>query len=120
MRRYFPAGLVLAGAAAALLAGTAAAHHGWGSYDPSKVVTLEGPVLESRYEFPHGEIVMEGQGKRWNVVLAPPSRLALRGVERDDIAVGKRLKAEGYPSKVVDNEMRAERLTIAGRVFEMR
>src|ERR1700693_6660979 len=102
MRTYFSAGAILAGAAAALLTGTAAAHHGWGSYDPSKVITLEGPVLELRYEFPHGEIVMEGQGKRWNVVLAPPSRLSIRGVERADIAVGKRLKAEGYPSHVGD------------------
>ncbi len=119
MRTYLSAGVILAGAAA-LVAGTAAAHHGWGSYDPSKVITLEGPVLESRYEFPHGELVMEGQGKRWNVVLAPPSRMSTRGVERGDIAVGKRLKAEGYPSKSVDNEMRAERLTIGGRVFEMR
>jgi len=120
MRSYLLAGAILAGAVAVLLAGTAAAHHGWGSYDPGKVITLEGPVLESRYEFPHGEIVMEGEGKRWNVVLAPPSRLSTRGVEQSDIAVGKRLKAEGYPSKVVDNEMRAERLTIGGRVFEMR
>src|SRR6185436_19589563 len=103
-------------AALALVAGGAAAHHGWGSYDASKVVTLEGPVIGSRYEFPHGEIVLEGEGKKWQVVLAPPSRLQARDVVREDIEVGKRVKAEGYPSTVRDNEMRAERLTIAGRV----
>ena len=112
--------LLVCAAALALAAGTAAAHHGWGSYDASKVVVLDGPILESAYEFPHGEVVMEGEGKKWQVVLAPPSRLSSRGVTREDIAVGQRIKAEGYPSTVNENEMRAERLTIAGRVFEMR
>jgi hypothetical protein len=112
--------LLLGMAAAALLAGAAAAHHGWGSYDAGQVIVLEGPVLESRYEFPHAEIMLEGQGKRWLVVLAPPSRMQARGAAREDIAVGKRVKAEGYPSKIVENEMRAERITFAGRVVEMR
>jgi hypothetical protein len=105
---------------AALAGGAALAHHGWGSYDPNKVVVLEGPVLESKYEFPHGEIVLEGEGKRWTVILAPPSRMGVRGLKREDITVGKRVKAEGYPSKVTETEMRAERVTVDGRVVEMR
>lgn len=107
-------------AATALAAGAALAHHGWGTYDPAKVVVLEGAVLASKYEFPHGEIVLESQGKRWQVILAPPSRMTSRGMSAADIAVGKRVKAEGYPSRVVDNEMRAERVTVDGRVVEMR
>ena len=106
-------------AGAVLAAGAALAHHGWGTYKPALVV-LEGPVLESKYEFPHGEIVLESQGKRWQVILAPPSRMTSRGLAAADIAVGKRVKAEGYPSRVVDNEMRAERVTVDGRVVEMR
>ena len=104
----------------ALVSGAALAHHGWGNYDPTKVVVLEGPVLVSKYEFPHGEIVLEREGKRWTVVLAPPSRMGARGLKREDIAVGKKVKAEGYPSKVTDAEMRAERVTVDGRVIEMR
>ena len=107
-------------AATALAAGAALAHHGWGTYDPARMVVLEGPVLASKYEFPHGEIVIEGQGKRWQIILAPPSRMTSRGATAADIAVGKRVKAEGYPSRVVDNEMRAERITIGGRVVELR
>jgi hypothetical protein len=107
-------------AALALAGGAALAHHGWGSYDPNKVVVLEGPVLESKYEFPHGQIVIEGEGKRWTVILAPPSRMDARGLKREDIAVGRRVKAEGYPSKVTEAEMRAERVTVDGRVVEMR
>jgi hypothetical protein len=104
----------------ALAGGAALAHHGWGTYDPAKVVTLEGPVLQSKYEFPHGVIVLEGEGKRWTIILAPPSRMGARGLKREDIAVGRKVKAEGYPSKVTDAEMRAERVTVEGRVIEMR
>jgi hypothetical protein len=112
--------LIIVFAAAALATGGALAHHGWGSYDPSKIVVLEGPVLASKYQFPHGEIVLEGQGKRWTVVLAPPSRMEARGLKREDIAVGKQVKAEGYLNKTVESEIRAERVTVAGRVVEMR
>jgi hypothetical protein len=106
---------------ASLIASAAVAHHGWGSYDASKVIVLDGPILQSSYEFPHGELVIEGADKRrWTVTLAPPSRMQARGLAREDIAVGKRAKAEGYPSTVRENEMRAERVTVGTRVIEMR
>jgi hypothetical protein len=108
------------GIAALLAAGAAAAHHGWGSYDASKTIVLDGPILVSAYEFPHGEVVIELNGVRWTATLAPPSRMQTRGLSRDDVAVGKRIKAEGYPSTVHQNEMRAERVTVGTRVIEMR
>ena len=108
------------GVAALLAAGAAAAHHGWGSYDASKTVVLDGQILQSSYEFPHGEVVIELNGVRWTATLAPPSRMQTRGLARDDVAVGKRIKAEGYPSTVNKNEMRAERVTVGARVVEMR
>jgi hypothetical protein len=105
---------------ALLGAGGAAAHHGWGSYDASKTIVLDGPILQSSYEFPHGEVVMELNGVRWTATLAPPSRMQSRGLARDDVQVGKRIKAEGYPSTVHKNEMRVERVTVGSRVIEMR
>ena len=104
------------------LAGTGAAfaHHGWGSYDANTVVTLEGPILQAAYEFPHGHVIMEGRGKRWDVVLAPPSRMNSRGLPREELTVGKVAKVEGYPSKVTPTEMRAERITIDGKTIELR
>lgn len=103
-----------------LVAGGAAAHHGWGSYDAGKTIVLEGPVLKSSYEFPHGEVVIELNGVQWTATLAPPTRMQSRGLTREDIAVGKRIKAEGYPSTARQNEMRAERVTVGSRVIEMR
>src|SRR5690606_1405950 len=71
--------LPLAAAAAILLAGTpAAAHHGWSSYDSSKLTTLTAPVVESNFSHPHGTLVIEADGKRWEVILAPPSRMTNR------------------------------------------
>lgn len=40
------------------VAGAAAAHHGWGSYDASKPVTVTGPILTSSYENPHATITV--------------------------------------------------------------
>ncbi len=54
------------------------------------------------------------------MTLAPPSRMQTRGLSRDDLVVGKQIKAEGYPSTVRRNEMRAERVTVGTRVIEMR
>jgi hypothetical protein len=106
--------------AAALAAAPALAHHGWGSYDAGKVLSFEATVLESSYGFPHGEVVLSADGKRWRCVLAPPSRMAARGLAREDIAVGKTIRVEGYPSKAHDGEMRVERVTVGGRAIEMR
>lgn len=114
--RAFAAATIIALAGA----GVASAHHGWGSYDANTVVVLEGPILQAAYEFPHGHVTMEGQGKRWDVVLAPPSRMNSRGLPREELTVGKLAKVEGYPSKVTPTEMRAERIVIDGKTIELR
>jgi hypothetical protein len=36
------------------------------------------------------------------------------------IAVGKSISAYGYPSTATPDEMRAERITVDGKTFEMR
>ena len=112
--------LIVAGFLALAGTGAAFAHHGWGSYDANTVVTLEGPILQAAYEFPHGHVIMEGRGKRWDVVLAPPSRMNSRGLPREELTVGKVAKVEGYPSKVTPTEMRAERIIIDGKTIELR
>jgi len=98
----------------------AAAHHGWSTYDAGSTVVVEAPVLASRYQHPHGEIEVEAEGKRWLVVLAPPTRMENRGLPADDIAVGKTVRVEGYPSRVNAGEMRAERIAVNGRTVELR
>jgi hypothetical protein len=103
------------GATAAVLA-----HHGWGSYDASKTIVVEGPIETSNYANPHASITVKGSDKTWTVTLAPTSRMQSRGAPAEMVAVGKTVKAEGYASRVETDEMRAERITVDGKTVEMR
>ena len=107
-------------AAVAMVAGPAAAHHGWGSYDAAHPVTVAGPILTSNYENPHATVTVRDSNKVWTVTLAPTSRMASRGATAAVIAVGKSISAYGYPSTAQKDEMRAERITIDGKTYEMR
>jgi hypothetical protein len=51
----------------ALLTSAAFAHHGWGSYDASKPVTVAGPIMTSKFENPHATITVRGNDKVWTV-----------------------------------------------------
>jgi hypothetical protein len=107
-------------AALALLSGAAFAHHGWGSYDASKPVTVAGPILTSKYENPHVTLTVRGSDKVWTVTLAPTSRMVNRGALVALVAAGKDISAYGYPSTAEKDEMRAERITVDGKTIEMR
>jgi hypothetical protein len=98
----------------------ALAHHGWGSYDASKTIVVQGPIESSRYSNPHATITVKAADKVWTVTLAPISRMQARGAPEALVAVGKTVRAEGYASKVDPGEMRAERITIDGKTVEMR
>jgi len=103
-----------------LLAGAAVAHHGWGSYDAAHPVTVAGPIETSKFENPHATITVKAPDKTWTVTLAPTSRMSSRGATERVIAVGQNVSAYGYPSTVQKDEMRAERITVDGKTYEMR
>ena len=106
---------------AALLAPVGAfAHHGWSSYDSSRPMSLEGTIRESGYEHPHGYVRLETKDKTWLVVLAPPSRMENRGLPREMLKAGMKASVHGYPKRDDPEELRAERITIAGKTTELR
>ena len=107
-------------AALALAAAPALAHHGWGSYDAAHPITVAGPILTSKFENPHVLVTVKASDKTWTVFLAPTSRMENRGAVAAVVAVGKDISAYGYPSTVHADEMRAERITIDGKTYEMR
>lgn len=117
-----PGNLLAAGLLALSLAAAAPAlaHHGWGSYDSSAVLTIEAPIVEASYSYPHTAIFLEHDGARWEIVLAPPSRMDRRGIPDGELAPGLVVKVEGYPSTAHEHEMRAERITLNGRTVELR
>lgn len=102
------------------------AHHGWSEYDSSKVLKLTGKIVESGYEHPHGHIRFEAKGegatagKTWNVVLAPPSRMENRGLQKAWLKPGATATVEGYANRNKPEEMRAERIIINGKTVELR
>jgi hypothetical protein len=107
-------------AALALLAAPALAHHGWGSYDAAHPITVAGPIVTSKFENPHVTVTVRGSDKVWTVTLAPTLRMENRGAVASVVTVGKDVSAFGYPSTAVKDEMRAERITVEGKTYEMR
>ena len=107
-------------ALSAVAAAPSIAHHGWGSYDASKPVTVAGKILTSKYENPHTTLTVQTAEKVWTVTLAPVSRMQTRGAIAEMVGVGKEISAYGYPSTVEKDEIRAERITVEGKTVEMR
>ncbi len=106
--------------AVVLLSGAALAHHGWGSYDAANPITVAGPIVSSKFENPHATISVRGRDKVWTITLAPTSRMTSRGANASVVAAGKTVSAYGYASTVEKDEMRAERITVDGKSYEMR
>lgn len=107
-------------ASLAVLAVPAVAHHGWGSYDANNPVTVTGPILTSKFENPHVTMTVRSKDKTWTVTLAPTSRMINRGAVAQLVTVGKTITAVGYPSTTEKDEMRAERIAVDGKTYEMR
>ena len=105
---------------AALTAMPAAAHHGWSEYDASQPLELVGTIEESGYVHPHGFARIKTADKSWTVVLAPPSRMQNRGLDKDMLAVGKRVTVNGFANRNNPGELRAERITIDQKTTELR
>ena len=100
--------------------GAASAHHGWGSYDATKAFTINAPVETLSWTDPHTHITLKYQGDTWEATLAPLFRMSARGLSQDLLKPGTMVAVEGYPSTQKAHEMRAERITVAGKAIELR
>ncbi len=98
----------------------AVAHHGWGSYDAAKKFMIEAPVGDDRWENPHVHLMLQHDDAAWMIVLAPISRMQNCGLAPEMLASGVPVSVEGYPSTRTANEMRAERIAVGGKTFELR
>ena len=112
--------LALAALAAFALHQNASADHGESSYDSTKLIALTGPVKTASYDNPHGMLTMTAKGKQWRVILAPPARMDSRGLARGMLAAGKKVSIEGYANRSDPQEVRAERVTVDGKMVELR
>ncbi len=99
---------------------TAVAHHGWSSYDETKPVTITGPLSQVSWGNPHGTAKMNWRDKQWDVVLAPTSRMATRGLQQGDIDKGQQVTLTGYVRRDGTAEMRIERIRVGDKTIELR
>ena len=59
-------------------------------------------------------------GRAGITTLAPLFRMQSRGITQDMLKPGTPVVVEGYPSTRLEHEMRAERITVGGKVVELR
>ena len=84
-------------AAAALAAGSAAAHHSYAMFDNTKLVVLHGTLLSFSYVNPHSWISVMGSPDdhtvpvRWDVEATSPLTLAGQGIKADTLKPGDKL-----------------------------
>lgn len=95
-------------------------HHGWANYDQTKVLDFETTISESTFENPHTIAKVEYEDETWTVVLAPASRMTSRGLSADMIKKGTSIRVVAYPHKQGIEEMRAERIFVDGKKYELR
>jgi hypothetical protein len=112
--------LAIAAVFAVLAPSAALAHHGWSSYDAEKVIKVTAPLTDVVWGQPHGSAKIAYQGKVWDVVLAPVSRMETRGLTPAMLGPGKVVTLEGYPRRDGTPEMRIERITAEQKTVELR
>lgn len=95
-------------------------HHGWANYDQEKTLDYKGTVQELVYENPHATAKVLQDKKVWTVILAPVSRMEARGVTAEMLKKGIQVQVVGYPHKEIKDEMRAERVFVDGKKYELR
>jgi hypothetical protein len=97
--------ILLALTGAMLVPGAALAHHSFAAFfDPSKIVTITGTVIQFSFTNPHGMIVLNvkesgGSTKEWRVETNAPVVLMRRGWSRDVLKPGETITVDGWPSR---------------------
>ncbi len=93
-----------------VLAESALAHHSVLPFDRDTFTVLEGVISELRWRNPHVKIKLivrndAGIEEVWDLESGAANSIARKGVSRDDINVGDRIRVAGWPSKFGRKEL---------------
>jgi hypothetical protein len=92
--------LGIAGAAVAMVAVPALAHHSFAMFDATATKNLEGAVKEFQWTNPHAWIMLtDAQNQLWAVEMGGPSGLARQGWRPKTLTPGMPVKLEIHPLK---------------------
>jgi len=92
----------------------------WGAYDLTKPQKLTGVIKEISFNAPPALMKIEVDKKILTVVLAPLVRMNARGLTEQMLKPGATVSLVGFQSKQTSDELRAESLTIDGRMTDLR
>lgn len=111
---------ILAGfCVSALLATTAAAHHGW-SWAEGELSEMTGTIQEISFAPPHPSLVVEVEGEAWQVDLGNPNQTQRSGFTQGSAEVGDEVTILGNRSlDESENLIKAVRITVDGRNYDM-
>lgn len=103
-----------------LLSTPVLAHHGWSAYGDEEFA-LTGSIQSVEIGNPHGVIKLrDKQDRVWSVILGPPARNNRAGISADLLPADLAITARGHRHRDKDRlEMKAERLSIGERVFDI-
>lgn len=111
---------LLTAAAIVAIPVAAAAHHGWSSYDETKVIKHRAALSDVRWGNPHGSAKVRYKGATWDVILAPVARMEARGLTQAMVGPKSQVVIEGYPRRDGSREMRIERVIVGNKTVELR
>ncbi len=95
------------------------AHHGW-RWTEDGNFELTGMITAARLGNPHGILEVDAEGEAWIVEVGQPYRNARAGLTDDMLAPGVEITASGGRSAdLAENRMKAERVTIAGVLYDL-
>lgn len=95
-------------------------HHGWANYDQETVLDFTSKIQQPTYENPHSTIKAVYKDQVWLVILAPATRMKDRGITADMLKKDLPVRIVAYPHKKIKDEMRAERIYIGDKKYELR
>jgi hypothetical protein len=79
-------------ACAAALTMPLIAHHSHGNYDVTTWTVMEGSVKQVVFIVPHSLVYRDVKGEMWALEATNPQGIFLRGVKKEDVQVGDRIK----------------------------
>jgi hypothetical protein len=92
--------LGIAGAAVAMAAVPALAHHSFAMFDANQTKDLEGTVKEFQWTNPHAWIMLtDAKNQQWAIEMGGPSGLARQGWRPKTLTPGMPLKITIHPLK---------------------
>jgi hypothetical protein len=102
-----------------LVASVAWGHHGWSWYGQEEF-SLTGRVVEKHFGNPHDRLMLEADGKQWNLVLSPPQRSRRAGFSDTEVEVGETVTAFGHRHRESGTlEMKTERIQVGDKTYDL-